>query len=79
MEASAAVIVPGRRLGKLPSKFDERTARLARFIDARAPKAAPKIHSAVRKVSQPWGMMRNDALGDCTAAHRAYCERIEWH
>jgi len=68
MEASAAVIVPGRRLGKLPSKFDERTARLAKFIDVHAPRKAPKTHSAIRKAAGPWGMMRNDALGDCTCA-----------
>jgi hypothetical protein len=68
VEASAQVIVPGRRLGKLPSKFDERTARLAKFIDVHAPRKAPKSHTAIKKVSDPWGMMKNDALGDCTCA-----------
>lgn len=68
MEASAQVIVPGRRLGKTAPQFDERTARLARFINRQATKKAPQRHSAIRRVKDPWGMMRNDSLGDCTCA-----------
>lgn len=71
MEVSPAVTVPGRRLGKLPPKFDPRTLRLASYIEKRKLPRIPSAHTLSHKTVAAFpdlGMMRNDALGDCTVA-----------
>lgn len=71
METSAAVLVEGRRLGKLPPKFDRRTLRLATYIEKRKLPKVPAAHTLSKKTLAAFpdlGMMRNDALGDCTCA-----------
>jgi len=71
METSAAVIKPGRRLGKLPPKYDPRTLRLARYIEKRKVPKIPQAHNLSKRTLARFptlGMMRNDALGDCTCA-----------
>ena len=71
METSAAVVVPGRRLGKLPPRYDPRTLRLARYIEKRKLPKIPKTHTLSKKTLAAFpslGMFRNDQLGDCTCA-----------
>jgi hypothetical protein len=71
MEASRAVIVPGKRLGKKPVKYDRRTVRMARYIEKRKLPKVPLTHILSKKTMKAFpdlGMMKNDVLGDCTAA-----------
>lgn len=60
----------GRQLGRVRSRRDPRTLRFARYV-------APSVHApaapAARDwthpdVAPPWGLFRNDQLGDCTCA-----------
>lgn len=80
MEASSAVIVPGRRLGKKPPKFDRRTIRLARYVDldtfGRVPKTHNNSHRCIAFPGFAWGMMRNDDLGDCTCAAPGHARQV---
>ena len=62
------------RTGKLAPRHDERTLRLARFLDTSILPAAPPALSYADKV-KPWPMYANDRLGDCTCA--AACHMIE--
>lgn len=56
-----------RRLGRKAIKTDSRTLRLACYMTpALAPPPPEKDWSAA--VTQPWGMLMNDTLGDCTIA-----------
>lgn len=72
MEATPAVVDPGRRLGKLAPKFDERTLRLARYIEKRKLPKVPATHNLSRKTLKAFrgvlGMMANDRYGCCTIA-----------
>jgi hypothetical protein len=71
METSRAVIVPGRRLGKKPPKFDRRTLRLARYIEDRKLPKIPQRHTLSARTLAAFpdlGKMKNDVLGDCTCA-----------
>src|SRR5258706_2104581 len=75
METSAAVIKPGHRLGKLPPKYDERTLRLARYIEKRKVPRIPKTHTLCKRTLAAFptlGMFKNDQLGDCTCASIAH-------
>ena len=77
-EATPAVIAPGRKLGKLPPKFDARTLRLATYIEKRKLPKVPKVHNLSRKTLKAFpdlGMMRNDELGCCTIAGLAHAEQ----
>jgi hypothetical protein len=70
-EATPAVIVPGRLLGKKAAKFDRRTLRLARYIEKRRVPVIPRRHNLSKKTLKTFPllrMMRNDILGDCTCA-----------
>lgn len=63
--------VSGRRLGKAPAKFDERTLRLAHYIEKRKVPVIPRTHNLSKKTLKAFptlGMMKNDDLGDCTCA-----------
>jgi hypothetical protein len=56
------------KLGKLPPRHDRRTLRFARYV---LPSSLPPLPQWVRwsqNATQPWGMMLNDRLGDCTCA-----------
>jgi hypothetical protein len=71
MEPYRKVIVPGKRLGKKPPKFDSRTLRLARYIEKRKLPKIPQTHTLSKRTAAKFpvlGMMKNDALGDCTCA-----------
>jgi hypothetical protein len=71
MEVTDAVVVPGRRLGKLAPKFDPRTLRLARYVQKRKLPKIPQTHTLSKRTRAAFphlGMMRNDTLGDCTCA-----------
>lgn len=62
------MIMDNRRLGRLPPRFDPRTLRAARYL---IPSALPPLPTYVhwsQNAKQPWGMMLNDRLGDCTCA-----------
>src|SRR5579872_3337219 len=57
----------GLVLGKQPRRDDPRTLKLARYLLP----SLPAVQSACDlsgKVAVPWGMYRNDSLGDCTCA-----------
>lgn len=79
METSPAVIATGKRLGKLPPKFDKRTLRLADYVRARV--ALPKVPDrfdltkikGLKAVTYP--MFANNRLGDCTAAGLGHMEQ----
>ncbi len=56
------------KLGRLAPRFDARTLRAARYL---VPAALPPLPSYVRwshRARDPWGMMLNDRIGDCTCA-----------
>jgi hypothetical protein len=82
MEASPGVIVPDRRLGKLPPKFDPRTLRMSKYAKRKTLRATPKTQnrlSRVMKVRGVWDLYANDELGDCTcagAAHMDTCHKV---
>lgn len=82
METSRAVVVPGRRLGKLAPRFDRRTLRLARFVDLDTIAKPPKVHIISQHVitREPpgfkWGAMKNDQLGDCTCAAIGHARQV---
>lgn len=77
MEASTSVIVPGRRLGKLPPKIDVRTLRLAKYVKKAVVKAPPKTQNRLGRVVKHLGqydMYANDILGDCTCASAGHSD-----
>lgn len=55
------------KMGRLPAKVDLRTPKLQHFLaaDLAPPPAAVNWGEAVKL---PWGMLKNDDLGDCTGA-----------
>ena len=54
------------RLGKLPPKEDPRTLKLSAYL---RPNLPPPPDMLLRsEVQGPWGMMRNDEIGDCAIA-----------
>jgi hypothetical protein len=63
MEKRPELIVPGRRLGKLPPKLDRRTLKLARYLVVE--KAPPKADYITGKVPQ-FPMLLNSDYGNCT-------------
>jgi hypothetical protein len=55
------------RLGRRAIKRDSRTLCLARYLAPEFP-PAPRAKAWSPAVKQPWGMLLNDQLGDCTIA-----------
>jgi len=55
------------KLGKAAPKNDHRNLKLAKYLTAALPPPPPSCDWTA-KVTSPWGMMLNDALGDCTIA-----------
>ncbi len=58
------------KLGKQPPKKDLRTLQFARYATPALP--APPEFCDWSNLETDWGMMRNDALGDCTIAGCAH-------
>jgi len=56
------------KLGKHPAKADERTLKLADYIDVKNLPEFPKAHSWIEKKKTRWGRMKNFTLNDCTCA-----------
>jgi hypothetical protein len=54
-----------RKLGKRPAKHDARTLQLANYLML---PSIPANRDWTEQAKQPWGMMKNDVLGDCTCA-----------
>ncbi len=52
------------KLGKRPARHDPRTVRLAHYLTLPAPPASADWTRGIAH----WGMMGNDAIGDCTSA-----------
>jgi hypothetical protein len=75
MEASARVVVPGLRLGKLAPKYDSRTLRMARYVKPDL-LAAPPVVNWATKMTLLWGMLGNDTLGDCTCAALGHMDQV---
>ena len=62
------------KLGKLAPRDDPRTLRLSTYLPI-VPVTPDSVNLASR-VHQPWGMLANDTVGDCTiaaAAHWIHC------
>lgn len=58
-----------RCLGKQPPRHDPRTLKLARYLSTTAPlPPAPPSRDWSSAAAPNWGMLGNDALGDCTCA-----------
>lgn len=57
---------PLPRLGRLKTKLSRRTLRLADYLPTLP--QFPAGFDWTSKVTQPWGMMANDSIGDCTCA-----------
>lgn len=55
------------KLGKRPPRRDPRTLQLASYMRLEALPALPAMQNWGGKVMD-WGMMKNDAVGDCTCA-----------
>lgn len=56
------------KLGKLPPREDERTLRLASYVDAAKLPKPPSGFGVVPSKSIDWPMFANDEFGDCTCA-----------
>lgn len=63
------------KLGRRPSPYDPRTLRLAKYLKTLPPLPAKKIWSA-KATEQPWGMMANDNIGDCTCAGAGHAIQV---
>jgi hypothetical protein len=64
------------KLGRRPARHDPRTLQFARYLTAGVLPRIPSSKSWSTAVRQPWGMMLNDSLGDCTCAaagHMVQC------
>jgi hypothetical protein len=55
----------GYKLGKKPARHDPRTLQLATYLEL---PAIPTACDWTKKAKAPWGMMKNDTVGDCTCA-----------
>lgn len=55
------------KMGRLPAKVNLRAPRLQYFLTADLPPPPVSINWGAA-VTLPWGMLKNDDLGDCTAA-----------
>lgn len=61
--------------GRLPRRDDPRTLQLAHYIGAVS--QAPDAVDYTSKVTEAWGMLGNDTVGDCTCAAAAHTI-MEW-
>lgn len=68
---SEALVLPGKRLGKLFKVEDPRTLQLAAYLDAAV---LPKVASGYDWTSlvKTWPMYLNDSIGDCTVAEMGH-------
>lgn len=62
------MIPKNARLGKLAARHDPRTLQLANYLTASQLPAPPFHQNWAALASTNWGMMGNDAAGDCTCA-----------
>lgn len=69
------VIHPSMRLGAEMSPDDDRTLRLARYIDPKALPPAPS-HTNNAAAVKSWPMFLNDQIGDCTIASFAHADEL---
>lgn len=63
------------KCGRLPTKHDPRTLRLARYLTSTLPPAPPEYDYTAKVPS--WGMLANDTVGDCTVAAAGH-EVMAW-
>lgn len=63
------------KLGKKPPVFDKRTLRLGSYLTTKLAPPPPMVNWA--KPVSNWGMMGNDAYGDCTCAAAGHMI-MEW-
>jgi hypothetical protein len=64
------------KCGKQARKVDARTVDIGHYFKKEMLPKPPATCDWAAKVTQPWGMMQNDVLRDCTsaaAAHQAVC------
>lgn len=59
------ILVPGRRLGRWPKKYDRRTLQFSKYAKALPP---PPDNSGYVDAVSEWPMELNDTTGDCTIA-----------
>ena len=64
------------KLGKHPARHDPRTLLLAAYTTPALP-APPASLNLAQKVKDPWEMMDNDQIGDCTCAAAGHL-MMEW-
>lgn len=64
------------KLGKHKKREDARSLKLARYLAPALPPAPPSTDWTA-KVNEPWRMMLNDSLGDCTCAAAGHLI-MEW-
>jgi hypothetical protein len=64
------------KLGKLAVRRDPRTLMMAKYVTGQLP-APPASKDWAGKVGKSWGMMKNDAIGDCTCAAAGHLI-MEW-
>ena len=64
------------KLGKLAVRHDPRTLMMATYTTAQLT-APPASADYTKKVNKPWGMMKNDVIGDCTCAAAGHLI-MEW-
>jgi len=62
------------KLGKLAPKHNCHALHLPMYMASVPP--APMNHDWTPAVTQPWGMMENDQLGDCTCAGMGHAEQL---
>ncbi len=65
------------KLGKKSPRHDPRTLQFATYVEPSALPAPPPSVDYSTAVKVPWGMMRNDTVGDCTCAAAGHLI-MEW-
>ena len=64
------------KLGKLPVRHDRRTLQLAKYLDLKALPPIPGKCDWTTKGNPDWGIMQNDAIGDCAFAATGHAVQL---
>lgn len=63
-------LLPTRKFGKKPARFDRRTLKFGSYLTV-LPALPPRV-DWTRGFNFNWGMMLNDSIGDCTEAAKGH-------
>jgi hypothetical protein len=70
----SAIDYSAMKLGRLPARYDARTLRMSSYMPPKLPPPLGNIDHTMGL--RNWGMMRNNEIGDCTAAAAAHAVQV---